>query len=256
MTPLTILIPYVHKKAASDELLITLRSIEENFKVPHVIRIIGDLPDWASDQLRADHIATPLIAGMHYAHCLDVNNKMRTYLANPASADQFIYTYDDIVFLNPVKKSDITRLKADSFIESKEFILANSTGSRKWNNLLITTFRFLKSKGLPTFNYETHLPRLFKCADLQTVFDFPDFSIDPFLFSTVYFNMFFKSKPVILGSDRCNIKATIYEDNLSQVAIADLCQDKLFLNFNSKGYSRQMQRFLHKRFPNKCIHEL
>ena len=255
MNPTTIVIPYVHKKAASDELKITLRSIETNFKGPLNIFIVGDLPDWASYKLAASHIETKLIEGLHYAHCFDVNNKMRTFLSHFPVPDEFIYTYDDVVFLNPVKKSDITRLKADSWMESEAFILKNSTGSRKWNNLLITTLKYLQSNGLPTFNYETHLPRLFKSADLQTVFDIPDFSIDPFLFSTVYFNMFSKGKPVILGTEKCDIKATIYSDQLTRGQIAALCEHKLFLNFNSTGYSRTMQRFLHERFPGKSTFE-
>jgi len=257
MTPTNFVIPYVHKKAAADELKMTLRSIETNYKGPFNMILVGDLPEWASDKLAASHIPVRQIEGMHYAHCLDVNHKIKTFLCqeNLSGEDGFIYSYDDVVFLNPVNIHHIARPKADSFIESEEFILKNSTGSRKWNNLLITTFRFLQSKGLPTYNYETHLPRIFKPLDLQFIFDLEEFALDPFLFSTVYFNMFSKRKPAIVGSEKCDIKATIYTDDLKAGKIGELCQGKLFLNFNSKGYSPSMQKFLHNRFPGKSSFE-
>jgi len=255
MKTLDIVIPYVHKKAASDELKLALRSISKNLQAPHRVILVGDMPEWGSDLLKANHIPVELIEGMHFAHCYDVNNKMRHVLASPIVGDTFIYTYDDIVFLKPVKLSDIMKLKADSFVENEEFILANSTGSRKWNSLLITTFKFMQSQGLPTYNYETHLPRYFRKSDLEKVFDFPEFSIDPFLFSTVYYNMFFKSKPVLVGSEKCNIKATIYNE-LPVKAIARMCEGMQFLNFNSKGYNSHMQRFLTNLFPDKSPFEL
>lgn len=257
MTPTNFVIPYVHKKAAADELKMTLRSIETNFKGPFTMILVGDLPEWASDKLAAAHIPVKQIEGIHYAHCFDVNHKIKTFLGqeNLSGEDVFIYSYDDVVFLNPVNINHIARLKSDSFIESEEFILKNSTGSRKWNNLLITTFRFLKSQGYETFNYETHLPRLFQVGNLSEVFQLPEFSIDPFLFSTVYFNMWSEKKPVIIGSPKCDVKVTIYTDDLKASKIEELCQGKLFLNFNSKGYSPSMQKFLHKRFPGKSSFE-
>lgn len=254
MKTIDIVIPYVHKKAASDELKLALRSITKNFQSPHRVIMVGDLPDWGSDLLKASHIPVSLIEGMHYAHCYDVNNKMRHVLSSPDVGDTFIYTYDDIVFLKPVRLSEIMRLKADSLIENEAYVLANSTGSRKWNNLLITTLKFLQARGLPTYNYETHLPRYFRKADLEKVFDFPEFSIDPFLFSTVYFNMFYKSKPVLVGSEKCNIKTTIYKE-LPEKAIARMCEGMQFLNFNSKGYNQSMQRYLTGLFPDKSPFE-
>jgi hypothetical protein len=254
MKTLDIVIPYVHKKAASDELKLALRSISKNFLSTHRVILVGDLPEWGSDLLKTSHIPVSLIEGMPYAHCYDVNNKIRHVLASPQVGDTFIYTYDDIVFLKPVKLSEIMRLKADSLIENEAYILDNSTGSRKWNNLLITTLKFLQSRNLPTYNFETHLPRYFRKSDLEKVFDFPEFSIDPFLFSTIYFNMFFKSKPVLVGSEKCNIKATIYKE-LPVKTIARMCEGIQFLNFNSKGYNPSMQRFLTGLFPDKSPFE-
>jgi hypothetical protein len=250
-----IVIPYVHKKATSDELKYAIRSIEKNFKSPFRIIIVGDLPGWANDKLKDLNIPSNLIAGMPYAHCLDVNNKMKLLLASDKVDDTFIYTYDDIIFVSPVDYSDITLLKADSFIESEGFIKEKSTGSRKWNNLLIHSFQYLTANNHPTFNYETHLPRVFRKSLLQELFDRPELQHDPFLFSTLYFNMNYKSKPCLIGEPKCDMKAGVYtQQNLRQIRA--VCEGKKFLNFNNNGVNPLLFRFLHELFPDKSSFEL
>lgn len=250
-----IVIPYVHKKASSDELKYAIRSIEKNFKDPFRVIIIGDLPPWANDKLKEFNIPATLISGMPYCHAFDVNNKIRLVLSSGLLGDSFIYTYDDIMFIAPVSYPDITLLKADSLIQGEDHILQNSTGSRKWNNLLIHAYQFLVKQNKPTYCYETHLPRHFRTIQLQILFDDPLLQVDPFLFSTLYYNMNFKTKPVIIGDPRCNIKAGLQsQENVK--TIRRLCEGKKFLNFNNKGVNPQLFKFLHELFPDKSSFEL
>jgi hypothetical protein len=250
-----IVIPYVHKKASADELKYAIRSIEKNFKSPFRIIVIGDLPSWANDDLKRLHIPTKLISGIPYCHCLDVNSKMKTLLQSEDLDESFIYTYDDIIFIAPVEYSDIAMLKADSFIESAEFIQEKSTGSRKWNNLLTFDFNFLSASKFRTYNYETHLPRMFQKNLLMELFSIPELQEVPFLFSTLYYNMFFKVKPYIIGQPNCDIKTGVYEQqNIRQIRAA--CAGKKFLNFNNQGVNPHLFRFLAEMFPDKSSFEL
>jgi hypothetical protein len=250
-----IVIPYVHKKASSDELKYAIRSIEQNFKDPFRLIIVGDLPPWANDRLKEFNIPAVLISGIPYCHCFDVNNKIRLLLSSGLLDDSFIYTYDDVIFISPVSHADITMLKADSLIQGEDHIREKSTGSRKWNNLLIHAYNFLLKASYPTYNYETHLPRNFRKSLLQELFDNADLQVDPFLFSTLYYNMNYKSKPAIIGEPKCDIKAGIYtQQNVKSIRLA--CAGKKFMNFNNNGVNPQLFRFLNELFPNKSSFEL
>ena len=238
-----IVIPYIADKAAWHELKFTLRSISENFDGQVRIWLIGDKPVWANNLV--EHIPLDLIKGIDFCHALDVNNKLKFISELPDIGEHFIYTYDDTLFLNPTSYDKIKKLKSEPHIPDQQYIWRKSSGSHKWTRLLANAFNTLKGNGLPTYNYETHLPRVFSKSKLQKLFKM--YPVDsPFLVSTLYYNTFHKARPIILERDdpyRLMINRELDLNDLNKAI-----DGQMFLNYNNLGLTRDLRSFISIRF--------
>lgn len=249
--PASIVIPYVNSTALGDELKYAVRSIALNAGFPFKLFIVADrLPDWASDELLL--IEAKQVVGQKYAKAFDAVEKLKAAVGDERVDDLFIYSYDDTVFLSKVASFDFLNV-AVAQLSSPEKIRAMKSGSTIWKEVLSNTFERLKANKLPTFNYETHLPRLFEKKRISTIIKKFGFQRRPYLFSTIYFN-YFNPQPEFLLNGLPLYKADIREP-LAIRQIEEVTKGKLFLNYNDKGLNVNLKEFLSEKFPEKSRFE-
>ena len=255
-----LVIPYITSKNDFIELKYALRSIEKNLDADFRIVIIGDLPDWINPE-NVYHISHVRDDKAKFTNCYDVNNKMNKLLLSDEISDDFVITYDDVYFL---KKTTIEDLKEFFVIKKGK----DSTASSTWKGLLNATFDHLKLKGLPVFNFETHLPRLINKTKMRKVYEMFRPIRHRLLHFTLYFNTFMEDNiPVLIsqedGYERV-VKAGFYgvEDdfsinsNKSQDELIKIIGGYLYLNHDDKGLSENLKKVIKKLFNKKSKYEL
>lgn len=246
---LSIVIPYVTSTAKWDELRIALRSIVKNFNPNMAIRlfVVADkLPEWMSDEVTL--IPCEQITNQRFAKAYDAVKKLKAVIAHPEVSEIFIYTYDDTVFLNPapLKNYAVAEINRDTDITKWD-------GGNIWKEIMMNTVERLVANKLPTYNYETHLPRVLSKTRLSEIFEKFGFQKRPYHFSTIYFN-YFGVPDVLLSKDKL-IKADI-RSNLTLEEINKLTQARAFLNYNDDGLNENLKKFLLELFPDKCRFEV
>lgn len=245
----SIVIPYVSSTAQWDELRMALRSIAANALFACRVFIVADkLPDWVSDEVTL--IPCEQVRGQMFAKSFDAVKKLKAVIACDEVSEDFIYTYDDTVFL---KKGQFS----DQAIAVSEFPSAGRIeqwdGSAIWKEVVSNTVQRLALNNLTLFNYETHLPRVFNKARLNDVFNRFGFQKRPYLVSSIYFNDTLEH-PDLLTTENPDIKADI-RSSLTPEQIENETANKAFLNYNDQGLTDALKAYLIGRFPDKCLYE-
>lgn len=246
---LSVVIPYFAEKAQGVELLMALRSIEKNFKEDFKIVIVGDKPEWLSDE--AIFIDVPNIsrnAG------IDTLNKIKHAIADARVSDQFIMTYDDIYFVSPVMLADIQFLVAYGNLNRPE---SPETFFHKNKN---RTIDVLEAHGLKTLNYDTHTPYFFekeKLVELLEVFDEFNSEDQSLLLSSIYYNYHFPEySPLMIDNVRGNYLLRLISEKPDPKVFEKYISGKKFLNNTIKGYNNLLIDYLNKNFPEKSRFEV
>ena len=99
----TFIYPYKQKSAQGDELKYSLRSLCQNFKEDFKVVIVGDKPEWLSDNARV--IAGDFDKSKNPA--INVAEKLLKILKDPKIPFNFTWMNDDIYFVNTVTIEDI-----------------------------------------------------------------------------------------------------------------------------------------------------
>ncbi|NCB43568.1 MAG: hypothetical protein EOM59_13260 [Clostridia bacterium] len=247
-TGLAFVIPFVDSTVKWEELRYALRSIEK-YGIPEdkVFLLASKLPDWVSDEVTL--VKCEQIQGKRFAKSFDAVAKLKAAIAHPDIPEQFIYTYDDTVFLSridfaipTIAVSKINLLK-----------ISNFDGSATWIEVLSNSIERLRANGLPTYNYETHLPRTLEKSKLAELFAKFGFQKRPYLVSTLYYN-YFCSEPEYELFDGQLIKADIRTD-LSPEQIAEIVKYKACLNYNDAGLNIHLKNYLSEKFDQKSRFE-
>lgn len=245
----SIVIPYVTSTAQWDELRIALRSIAANALFPCRLFIVSDkLPDWVSDEVTL--IPCEQIRGQRFAKSFDAVLKLKAVIACDEVSQDFIYTYDDTVFLKKGQFSNHA-IAVSEFPSAKR--IEQWDGSVIWKEVVSNTLQRLALNNLPLFNYETHLPRVFNKTTLNDVFNRYGFQKRPYLVSSIYFNDTFE-RPDLLITENPDIKADI-RSSLTIEQIENETANKAFLNYNDQGLTDALKAYLIGRFPDKCLYE-
>ena len=251
-----VIIPFVKSHSGFDELKYAVRSIEQNLKEDFRLVIIGEAPEWLNlENKDVLFIPTKRNDTAAFTNCLDANNKMNKLLLNEDISSDFIITYDDIYFLKNTTKTDLETVYAKGD--------GNTTASSIWSKLLLQTCNHLKVKGKTQFNFETHTPRLINKKNMTEVYKTYRPIRHRLLHFTLYFNHFLSNKLPILLSHENKIKAGFYGTSdihsLSNKGTVSDIQKRIsgfkFLNHDDKGLSKNLEKLISKRFPNKSKFE-
>lgn len=252
-----IVIPYHHGFARWEELRYALRSIEKNLKAVYRIVIVGDLPPYINPDTVL-HIPAGRVGGGPFPNLKEGNRKLALVLNDPRISDTIIVTYDDIYFCAAVSPEF---LKIPIALYNSATVKRDNADN-KYRQSLYSTYDALSAKGLPAFNYETHLPRLINKQQMLQVYN--EFKPEKNLLQrfTLYYNRWATDRPVLYKKE-FGIKAGFYGRNdnygygfYSTEKTLELIQGNIFCNHDDAGLSGQLKEALKIMFPDKCQYEL
>lgn len=226
------------------ELYYSVKSIHKFFKgSPFKIFVVGDHPKIKG----VTHIPCDRIKGKMNAKAFDATKKLLKIAYSKEINEDFIYMYDDIILLKTVTINDFTPIVAHDHVEDiKSYFGRGRKPSDEWIKPFNRTITKLKFCNLPTFNYETHLPRYFNKEKVEHIikkFKLEDYV---YMFSTLYFNTHYP-KPDILIRGNMTIKADItipYEDYHMDKYI----KGRKFLNYNDMGLNKSLMKYIKNLF--------
>jgi hypothetical protein len=244
-----VVIPYVTQTVVWDELKIAIRSMEKNFDFPFRLHLLAEnLPDWASSKLKL--IKCEQIKGFENAKAFDAASKMERAITSRITRN-FIYTYDDIVFLNTISFDDLKFRWAHARLMNETNILSFSGGGR-WKNVMINTLHRLQANKLPDYNYENHLPRVFDKKLMHHTIERFGFTRLPYAIPTIYFNFNFDMPEGIIGKD----SPSLYIGKpITSKALTEIITLKKILTYNNAGLNSELKSLLLEMFPDKSSFE-
>jgi len=248
--PISIVIPYKNI-GDEDELRLVLRSIEKNAKFNYDVVILGDAPEWIN-QVQVKVFNVGFIPSPVNPKAFNVIDKIRDACQNKLIDKEMLLMYDDIIFLNPVEKSDIEEIVANGLIPQDP--KHPWTASPAWVNVMLNTLAALKRNKMSTYNFETHLPRLFDKEKLAVLFDKFGFKKRAYCFPTLYYNEYHKEVRC-LDTDPKNTKVGLYFNDDFTNKIADF-NTHLFLNWSQNQWTEELKDKLFEMFSEKSQFEI
>ena len=182
MSPKYLDIVYVVKDAAfNEELRYSLRSVEQNFPYNRVFFYGGKPMYFHPDKL----VLVKQRSGTKWDK---VRSMLKLIAEDDRLTENFILFNDDFFVLKPVDRLPVykygTLEQLCNRIESK-----NHGRPTPYTLSLKRTIKALEEKGLPTANFELHLPMVFNRGDLKEIMNlFPDIKGTRSLYGNAYLN--------------------------------------------------------------------
>ena len=221
---------YVQSPARWNELAISVQSIRKHFQGKAKFFCVG-APPMIKD---VTHIAIPQVKGRG-CKPKDALEKLKAIANCPLINEDFIYCYDDVILLRPITAAWFNKTIA---VEHVPDFMAHWNKAKGvipdvgWRALFTRTFTVLTKKKLPTWNWETHLPRkMSKVKITQTIERFGEVVCGEALFSSLYFNQHYE-KPDILLKENTRIKAGLHRAYDNPVKIISEIKGRVWLNFS------------------------
>lgn len=233
-------------KWQDNELRYSLRSVEKNLKGYRNIFIVGHKPAFVTNVIH--------IPARDISDNADANMAHKTLIAcsDVRVSDLFLYIHDDHFIIQPVKISDIgyyykSRLEVTSRAFNPRHRLYRSLYSRRLRN----TYRFLKQRGLPTYNFDGHYPILINKNEFRRIF----LPLD-------YFNQLFVVKSIYANSNGIHEQAAFLKDckftvPKSFVELETELKDRWVFSIADRALQGgNIQQFLAQAFPDKSKWEI
>lgn len=245
---IAVCIPFIASAAQGNELKYALRSMERNFREDFMVVIIGDRPDWLSNE--ALHIGVEKTSKNPQ---IDTTNKLYQAIAADVVSDKFVWTNDNIYFNSPVIMADIEALSA----QGKLLEIPGATETYKANRN--DTIALLRKMKLDTVNFDMHTPVCFEKEKLVELFEELQQMNAPegVLIPSVYFNKFFAGFSASQHDGKSgNYLLRIISANPDAKLFSEFVKGKKFLNNAESGWCKLLQDYLQKRFPEKSKFEI
>lgn len=219
---ISIVIPYIKSTAKSREIEWAVASIQKNFTEPCRIFVVGDHPGEIEG---ITYLYFPYIKdGRPDAKVRDMWAKIMFVLMQTEITEEFIYTYDDILFLRPVSSGDIQWL----YTKSKY----NSSSSVSHRKQLGATYQHLGQGKWK--NFETHSPKLYKKSLITELINRnPNYKL--LLLNTLYGNTY-DVDPVPANGNRIGVTGVFPGK--------DAFGEYDFLYFNDSGITPDFKRWV------------
>ena len=252
-------------KPAWEELRYCLRSIDKYIPYAHVTIYSDRDIDWLQnvDFKKMDRFYPTNKSPKDYENYWDSSNKILQYSKH--NLGLFVYAYDDIVFLRSFNPPLF-----DNVALQEIYITDKLDG--KHGHTIEKAINLLNPIGVPIFNYETHIPRIFGTRNMVNLFDTFDIlkqDIPPAI-STLYYNYYFdRPRKILAEHNDLRASFTFEEENdqsgcyiaCKEWEIEQYCKDKYILHYNDKGLNfapggvQILKEYIKKLFPNKCKYE-
>lgn len=198
----------------------------------------------------------------HYENYYDVINKLRSILSDDLIKEDFVFIYDDVLLLTPLKESDIKQTYAlDHYNNMKSTY--DSLNKNKWVSTTSKSLEICKDHSYALYVYETHLPRYYKKSQVKKMLDkhVPEIGFIPYSTATVYYNMYYSTPDIDLSKN--NIKAAFYgmEDGKGSVRSKDIhtikknLEGKTWANYTNPGLTGTFKLWIEETFKDKSRFE-
>lgn len=237
-----IVIPYVDKLAAGEELLYAVRAWQKNLPELASIVIVGDSCPWFGKDII--HIPHKRVSTNPQ---IDVAAKLATVIASDLVDEVFVWTNDDIIPVSRVYPEDLLVRKAMGPIREK-----GAAGGEYRENSIRTNQALAKIGITKGFDFAAHVPVVFEKEKLaRTLADFAC-QKQGMLVSTLYFNTHYREdRPILLKDDATgSIMAAVRSSNPNPAILARVFKERKFINFTDKGWPN-VKPHLEKLFPEK-----
>jgi hypothetical protein len=198
---------YVQSPARWNELAVSIASIRKHFQGKAKFFCVGD-PPGVKDVV---HIPVVQIKGRG-CKPKDAIAKLKTIINCPLINEDFVYCYDDVILLRPIKPEWFDKTIANEYVKDYTTHWQGAKGiipDHGWRGLFLKTFAILTKKGLPTWNGETHLPRKLNKIKIQQTLDRFGEAVNETLFNSLYLNQHYE-KPDIILKENNRIKAGLH----------------------------------------------
>lgn len=234
---------YVSSPARWNELAISIQSIRKHFQGTARFFCVGD-PPGVKD---VTHIPIPQVKGRG-CKPKDALVKLKAITDCPLINDDFIYCYDDVILLRPITPAWFDKTIAVEHVKDYTTHWNAAKGiipDQGWRSLFMKTFAVLTKKKLPTYGYETHLPRRLSKIKIQKTFDRFGDACGECLFSSLYFNLNY-DKPDVLLKENTRIKAGMHRAyNNPEKIIAEI-KGRVWLNFSDPFLNELAKKIITK----------
>lgn len=257
---LDLVYPYRAGSSGGEELRYSLRSMECNFLNLRDVWIIGDKPQWASDQIRHipfEHVKR--LRSNEYAKNRNITEKMLKAAMTPDISEEFVYAADDHYLIRPWSRDDFedkALVLEDLNNFPKEFLNPRTrpiAGLSEWQRALWITYDRVRAEGYYGWNYETHTPKLIDKGKLLQTLAMHGIAHGTLLWQTAYFNTHWQVHRA-LDARRSQIKAGFYE-SCDDAEVDRRLEHATFVNHNDKGMTPYLRTAIASRFPGKSKFE-
>jgi len=158
-----------------NELDYSMRSVRQNYQGDVRCFVIGDKP---MPELDAIHLEAPEVVmddpKFGQPQHFDLNNKFNVLLDSEIG-EEFVLMYDDIFMLKPTTKEELMVTYGRCEVTDPMAYIKTRDGGTPYKRLWVSTYEYIityrHSKGLKTYDWETHLPRFMTKTNLKWVFD-------------------------------------------------------------------------------------
>lgn len=234
---------YVSSPAKWNELSVSIQSIRQNFRGAFKIFVVGDQPNIKG----IIHIPAVQIKGTG-SKPKDAARKLRTIIDCPLINDDFVYCYDDVVLLKPISAEWFKKIIAIDHVSDYVAYWGKAKGiipDKGWRSLFSKTFMLLSKKTLPSYNYETHLPRMLNKAKLIATFAKFGDACEDALFNSLYFNLHYKQPDILLKNDQ-RIKAGCHRAYENPDKLINELRGKVWLNYSDPALNDTFKKTINK----------
>ena len=245
----------VHK---DEELRYSLRSVARHAPWVRRIFILGDRPAWLAESDRVIHVPHEAVAGK-FGLSTPIRNGFWLFVAAteiPGLAEDFLSMSDDFFILQPLSPAEARKERSLGELPTLP-IEKNS-----YRDLMLKTREKLIEHGLPTTNYDTHVPMRFTkrrvldaYADLKG--ELSEKRIGGLLNKVAILNHAQKRegfKPETLKKGR--YRASLWRDPQPAEVVRERCESgALFLITDDAGYGPGLAMYLQERFPRPASWE-
>ena len=249
---------YGHDQA--EDLKYSIRAMEQNFTTMNRLWIIGDKPDWMTDEVNHipfDHIQK--LPSHEDSKNRNIAEKMARIAVTDGITPSFVYAADDHFILKPWSGDDFRRrvlVREDLNNYPKEFLNPKTRPVNElteWQRAIWWTYDHLRAEGYYGWNYETHTPKLVNKSELVETFMKFGTKYGKLLWQTAHFNMHWRVRKATM-SDPSDIKAGFYE-SYSKRQIEWKLDRAHFANWNDDGFTSDLRDAIMDRFPDKSRYE-
>lgn len=234
---------YVASPAKWNELSVSIQSIRQNFRGAYKIFIVGDQPNIKG----IIHVPVEQIKGTG-SKPRDAARKLHTIIDCPLINDDFVYCYDDVVLLKPITADWFNKVIAIDYVPDYVAYWGKAKGvipDKGWRSLFGKTFMALSKKKLPSYNYETHLPRKLNKAKLNDTFAKFGSVCEDALFNSLYFNLHYQKPDILIKNDQ-RIKASCHRAYENEGKLVNELRGKVWLNYSDPALNDTFKRTINK----------